>query len=704
MSSRIDYTKSNPCPVCGSGSKGCNGRSDGFQLCRGEPKPGWVCVAPVTANGEHKGYRREDDNRRGRWRGERSSRDGLAQRSGEKSARPLSPAWDIEARRYADNLTPDLRDELESRLGLPQDAFDAVPLLGYCHVPVVLIDGVRADPSHWTIPETDAAGRVIGIERRHRREYAEALDQSEKRSVLGGSRGLILPDGWRDRPGPTLNVEGATCCVAAHAAGLSVTSRPGSRAGLAHLAVLYKNFPADRDIIIVGENDRKADGKWPGKEGAIALATELADKLRRRVLWSLPPEGAKDSREYLRDSHDWQDTPWADRGREYLAHLVAVAVAVEPPPEADPCPELATCDYKPDRDDDSDCGGDGVSGLARLSSHAGRSPGNPKAENSPLEIPGEAARKGPSPEVLAIIGVRPTYIPCKYAQTNFREGMHNSTLGHLDFFLKKCGRCKACQDQIRYDEKVVHVTAALAVGTHVMYEEDAKHWDRVRKRLQYIRKKQGLPEAFPFARCIQAGTSRFVVMNPGLAAELIPDDLGLIETPAEQCAKLMCGAIDNIPWKLKKGTHRIPCNALWRDAAGVVKEKKERPAEQLYTEAVPVEMLEDDDYDRVEGVAIEHGADVSRAPLKSKWIIDRIVVIPAPETEHEVFRAICKGSLAAARRAIANRLVLRREKAERRRREREWEIEAESITRDLRRQYAGREHEARGVIAFILAC
>ena len=316
---------SSPCPVCTSGSKGCSATEDGLHLCRGEPLLGWRLLRD---SGDWKCYRSEDDDRQ-RGAGNCSPR------AGTQKKRKPAPArdWSRVAAEYVNGLTLPLREELERRLGLADGALEAMPLLGYVQCETVLIDGEAFDTSYWTFPETDAAGNVIGIERRYRKKYAEAMGwDTDKPAMSGGNRGIIQPIGWRERPGSTFNCEGASGTLAFTAAGASVTSRPGASAGIEHLADLYADWPADRDIIIVGDNDEKADGKWPGKEGAVGIATQLAERLRRPVCWTLPPEGAKDSREYLRDNDDWQDTPWSDRGAAYLAHLIGAAVRVGPQP------------------------------------------------------------------------------------------------------------------------------------------------------------------------------------------------------------------------------------------------------------------------------------------------------------------------------------------------------------------------------------
>ena len=51
--------------------------------------------------------------------------------------------------------------------------------------------------------------------------------------------------------------------------------------------------------MIVGDNDRKNNGKWPGKSGATRTAQAIANKLERTIKWAFPPAEFKDVREWL---------------------------------------------------------------------------------------------------------------------------------------------------------------------------------------------------------------------------------------------------------------------------------------------------------------------------------------------------------------------------------------------------------------------
>jgi integrase len=188
---------------------------------------------------------------------------------------------------------------------LPAEVFARLPLLG-----------ANKAEKCWTFPEVDAAGTVIGVTRRF-------LDGSKKRTA-GGRSGLTLADGWRERPGPVLLVEGPTDLLALTAAGLCAVGRPSNTGGVDLFAELLKDWPADREILVVGENDRKPDGSWPGRSGAERTAAALAGRLGRPVPFAMPPDGAKDVRQWLTDRAG-EAADWPTLGRELLAALTAAA-------------------------------------------------------------------------------------------------------------------------------------------------------------------------------------------------------------------------------------------------------------------------------------------------------------------------------------------------------------------------------------------
>lgn len=144
--------------------------------------------------------------------------------------------------------------------------------------------------SEWTLPERNHAELFVGINRR----FADG----SKVCMVGSRRGLICSDAWTEYPGPVLIVEGASDTSAGITMGLSTIGRPNNTGGGAYLVSLLR--ATDATIVVMGENDRKDDGRWPGKEGAVAVAGKLRKHLLgRKILVRMPLDGAKDLRGWL---------------------------------------------------------------------------------------------------------------------------------------------------------------------------------------------------------------------------------------------------------------------------------------------------------------------------------------------------------------------------------------------------------------------
>ena len=268
-------TPANPCQVCGTGTKGCSVTADDLHLCRGEPaEPDqWVDVSrgAEDAAGFHH-YRRRDDNRH--------RRDDPRAVFDPPAPNPLQE----NAERYAGAMDADKRAALTDALGLPPSAVDAIPLIGWL-----------AKESAYTFPERDGRVQVEGILRR--------MPDGSKKAMSDGKRGLSIPAVVADQtePGGTLYVvEGPTDVMAMSTAGLHSVGRPSNTGGAMLLVELLKPRRYER-IVVVGENDRKPDGLWPGRDGAEKVAKELAAALGRPVSVALPPDGAKDVRVWLTD-------------------------------------------------------------------------------------------------------------------------------------------------------------------------------------------------------------------------------------------------------------------------------------------------------------------------------------------------------------------------------------------------------------------
>jgi hypothetical protein len=237
---------------------------------------------------------------------------------------PATPAhdWEKSAKFYhEDRHTHESIADLEGRLGIPANGLLLYHLLG-CNG-CKSINGVRR--FNWTFPEVDGSENVVGINVRYPAEGNDEKDEQE--AMKGSRRGLMITDGWRDRPGPLFIVEGASDTIALAAAGLAAVGRPGAESGtkpIEYLVELLRDWPTDRSIIIVAERDKKK----VGEKGAAKLAKELSGKLSRPIAWGFPPDNAKDSRAWMIAEQQSQ-TDWAGRGDIFSAGVQASMVTIE---------------------------------------------------------------------------------------------------------------------------------------------------------------------------------------------------------------------------------------------------------------------------------------------------------------------------------------------------------------------------------------
>jgi len=326
------------CPVCNTHTKGCSLLVDGLHLCR----------IDTNSPGEEWKFLGRDEHGFGRFR----RRDETKPRKGGKSKASGPSAANekiaADAAAWAANLNANWKyaEGLGTLLGgIPDSIFRLFQLglngtIYYGPETPELHDQVGGK---FTIPERTGAGLIVGCATRF--EFKNRTLQvdgkpvtSVKKSELGHERGLTIPDGWMDRPGPLFLVEGFTNTAAMTACGLPCVGRPGNMAGVEYLAELLADWPEDRQIVVVGDYDEKngkngqpekkhPDGKyiWPGKEGAKHVSGELAARLGRKVLWTLPPDGAKDVRVWLTSRAE----EWPDRGVKIAAGLISGAVEGE---------------------------------------------------------------------------------------------------------------------------------------------------------------------------------------------------------------------------------------------------------------------------------------------------------------------------------------------------------------------------------------
>jgi hypothetical protein len=197
----------------------------------------------------------------------------------------------------------------------------------------------RVEAGSWDYPMRAGDGAVIGVHRRlavpyERRRTDGTIEMVGKMMHRGSYLGLVYDQtSWADGTGPILMPEGMTDTATLMHLGLAAVGRPNDRARTDLMAELLRDVPADRPIVVLAEDDRKPDGRWPGVEGATFCATELARMLRRPVAWCRPADGHKDVREWW--AHQHSQGVSADAAQQLLLdHIDAHMQPVDPPQQA----------------------------------------------------------------------------------------------------------------------------------------------------------------------------------------------------------------------------------------------------------------------------------------------------------------------------------------------------------------------------------
>ena len=117
-----------------------------------------------------------------------------------------------------------------------------------------------------------------------------------------------------------LIVEGFSDTAAALDLGFGAVGRPSNLACMDMLADLVRG----RRVMVIGENDKKADGKEPGREGMVA-AFQVVRKVCRDARMVMPPEHIKDLRAWVVKyglTHDQLLAYAEQNGQEHAAEIV----------------------------------------------------------------------------------------------------------------------------------------------------------------------------------------------------------------------------------------------------------------------------------------------------------------------------------------------------------------------------------------------
>jgi hypothetical protein len=274
-------TRADPCPECGKADR-CKRSPDGDDgYCFRDNRKWNRTAGHGVPNGHGTGY--------------------VGQAHRKPPATPAAPPaapgpdWAAEAERLRGQLTPERLADLAAATGLPVAAWAGLSP-GWATADD--LRRLRAGGAGWAgddyptgayaIVERSGNGRAVGLSLR--------APDGRKGACGGAGRGLVFPPDLHHRPDPVLIVEGASDVAACVAMNLAGVGRPSNTAGADDLVHLLDG----RAVLVVGENDGKPTGAWPGRDGAKSVAVKLAGRWGEPVRWTLPPPGVKDVREYAR--------------------------------------------------------------------------------------------------------------------------------------------------------------------------------------------------------------------------------------------------------------------------------------------------------------------------------------------------------------------------------------------------------------------
>ncbi len=341
----IQEYKSEPCPICGHKGGWCGWTEDGLVLCKRPPSP------PEVVGYTYKGMAKDGVTAMyvEAGREHRPAGGPPPIRRNHEDRPSVSPAA-LEAIHAAAvaALTPEKRSALAAELGLPENRLSGLAI-GWS-------DTAQHHADHgitgaWVFPEYDGQGRLVGVTYRFPRASvkgkvdADSKPLGTKSAPAGYRRGLTLPSGWKEMADPILIPEGPSDVLAGLAVGLSAISRPSNSGGVEFIAQLCQR----RQVVVLAENDRKPDGRWPGKEGAEAVARRLEAVWGRPVHVAFPPDGIKDLRDWVHQLvSDWQNL-------DIAAVRQAVLNVINPPNLlmlARPCDTRGRAEVKVFRRDD----------------------------------------------------------------------------------------------------------------------------------------------------------------------------------------------------------------------------------------------------------------------------------------------------------------------------------------------------------------
>lgn len=324
-----EVTRDNPCPACGK-SSWCAWTAKGWLKCENSTTApaGMISVKPCAGGALFKPVENASRTRRRQKGGEG--------RPGGSGGSLPKPHCAFDGKSETDAFVAALSDEKRALLATDLDVTVAALRAVQCGWATGDdLRRLRASGAGWqeaypdgafTFPERGGDGRVVGFSLR-------AMDgrKGSPSKAIGAKRGLCVPSTIKDATGTILVVEGASDVAAATVLGICAVGRPSCSGGGEALSEMLRG----RQPLVVGENDCKEFGAWPGRDGAERVAQRLANDWETPVSWTLPPGGAKDIRAYLHTQvvvglNLTDSEACKAAGAELIRRLLEAAQEVEP--------------------------------------------------------------------------------------------------------------------------------------------------------------------------------------------------------------------------------------------------------------------------------------------------------------------------------------------------------------------------------------
>jgi hypothetical protein len=164
------------------------------------------------------------------------------------------------------------------------------------------LHGSGGNRAAFVFPERDGSGHITALNLRH-------VDSSK---LTYGPRGLFIPstiddDDLNRLSEPIVCCEGASDVLALISMNVAGIGRPSNSAGGELLGDWLNRHGlgaggnrSSKPVVILGENDAKIGGDWPGRDGAERTARIVAAAIGRPVLVAYPPAPVKDVRDHVR--------------------------------------------------------------------------------------------------------------------------------------------------------------------------------------------------------------------------------------------------------------------------------------------------------------------------------------------------------------------------------------------------------------------